>query len=207
MRCRSGEALRPPSAKSRSRGRKHRHRMPRCGKRGRAVEGTGLENQRRGDSFVGSNPTASAVFTYDGWQLFQTDPSSDPPQRHACVRPCASVRWRDDLPTISLLSVCSPSLPDTGCVALIHTHAGDTLHKGRRRRLRASPRWWPARVIKDAGHPGPKVTRAARLADGKGNSGQPLWLTNSSTRRRIALTWPALIISARWPSEKRSFRT
>ena len=60
MRCRLGEALRPPSGKCRSCGRKGRHRMPRCGKRGRAVEGTGLENQRRGNSFVGSNPTASA---------------------------------------------------------------------------------------------------------------------------------------------------
>ena len=32
-------------------------------KRGRAVEGTGLENRRRGNPFVSSNLTASAKFT------------------------------------------------------------------------------------------------------------------------------------------------
>ena len=32
---------------------------------GRAVEGTGLENRRRGNSTVGSNPTPSATFSYD----------------------------------------------------------------------------------------------------------------------------------------------
>ena len=31
-------------------------------KRGRAVEGTGLENRRRGNPFVSSNLTASAIF-------------------------------------------------------------------------------------------------------------------------------------------------
>ncbi len=31
-----------------------------CRKGGRAVEGSGLENRQRGDSFVGSNPTLSA---------------------------------------------------------------------------------------------------------------------------------------------------
>ncbi len=31
-------------------------------KRGRAVEGTGLENRRRGNPFVSSNLTASATF-------------------------------------------------------------------------------------------------------------------------------------------------
>ena len=31
-------------------------------KRGRAVEGTGLENRRRSDLFVSSNLTASAIF-------------------------------------------------------------------------------------------------------------------------------------------------
>ena len=33
-----------------------------AGKRGRAVEGTGLENRRRGNPFVSSNLTASAKF-------------------------------------------------------------------------------------------------------------------------------------------------
>ena len=33
-------------------------------KRGRAVEGTGLENRRRGNPFVSSNLTASAKFSH-----------------------------------------------------------------------------------------------------------------------------------------------
>ena len=33
-------------------------------KRGRAVEGTGLENRRRGNPFVSSNLTASAKFQF-----------------------------------------------------------------------------------------------------------------------------------------------
>jgi hypothetical protein len=33
-------------------------------KRGRAVEGTGLENRRRGNPFVSSNLTASAKFKF-----------------------------------------------------------------------------------------------------------------------------------------------
>ena len=36
-------------------------------KRGRAVEGTGLENRRRGNPFVSSNLTASAKFTHRRW--------------------------------------------------------------------------------------------------------------------------------------------
>ncbi len=39
-------------------------------KRGRAVEGTGLENRRRGNPFVSSNLTASAKFALSGRNSF-----------------------------------------------------------------------------------------------------------------------------------------
>lgn len=35
-----------------------------CWMGGRAVEGTGLENRQGGDSFVGSNPTPSAMIIF-----------------------------------------------------------------------------------------------------------------------------------------------
>ena len=50
------------------------------------VEGTGLENQQRGDPFVGSNPTASATREQE-WALLPASfrPSSDAPTMSA---PC-----------------------------------------------------------------------------------------------------------------------
>jgi hypothetical protein len=49
-------------------------------KSGRVVEGTGLENQRRGNPSVGSNPTSSAIFRMAHARVSKK--SSDSPTQH-----------------------------------------------------------------------------------------------------------------------------